>query len=151
MRHGARPETPGDPAAGAPPTPEALEWPLIGRDGELARIAELRRAGACPGVLVGAAAGVGKSSLARHAVAAAKADGWHTAWVQATRSAAAVPLGAFAALIPDDGVADSTLGGHAADGGPAAGAGGRPLASCSASTTRSCSTPRPRRSSCTSC
>ena len=90
-------------------TPEALEWPLIGRDDELARIAELRRSGACSGVLIGAPPGVGKSSLARHAVAAAKADGEHTAWVQATRSAAAVPLGAFAALIPDDGMADSTL------------------------------------------
>src|SRR5689334_16037763 len=91
-----------------PPSPEAMEWPLIGREEELERIASLRRAGA-PGVLVGAAAGVGKSSLARHAVAAAKADGCHTAWVQATRSAAAVPLGAFAALLPEDGGADSTL------------------------------------------
>ena len=91
-------------------TSEALEWPLIGRDDELARIAELRRSGTSPGVLIGAAAGIGKSSLARHAVAEAKADGRHTAWVQATRSAAAVPLGAFAALIPDDGVvADGTL------------------------------------------
>ena len=65
--------------------------------------------GGCPGVLVSAAAGVGKSSLARHAVAAAKAQGCHTAWVQATRSAAAVPLGAFAALLTENGGAASTL------------------------------------------
>ena len=109
MPHGTPTDGSGIPATGSPPTPEALEWPLIGRDGELEQIAALRRSGTSPGVVVGAAAGVGKSSLARHAVAAAKADGCHTAWVQATRSAAAVPLGAFAALMPDDRVAGSTL------------------------------------------
>ena len=79
--------------------PEALEWPLIGRERELARIAELRAPGHCPGVVIRAAAGVGKSSLARHAVGAAAAEGAWTAWVQATRSAATVPLAALAALV----------------------------------------------------
>jgi DNA-binding CsgD family transcriptional regulator len=87
---------------------EALEWPLIGRDAELERIERLRKAGE-PGVVIAAGAGVGKSSVARHAVAAARADGLHTAWVQATQSAAAVPLGAFAALLPAGGAGASTL------------------------------------------
>ena len=81
---------------------EAMEWPLVGREEELARIEELRRGGTVPGVVLVAAAGVGKSSLARHAVAAAQRDGAFTGWVQATRSAATIPLGALAALLPDD-------------------------------------------------
>ena len=56
-----------------------------------------------------AAAGVGKSRLAREANAAAAADGLPAIWVQATRSASAIPLGAFADLIPDDVRSDDTL------------------------------------------
>jgi hypothetical protein len=70
---------------------EAVEWPLVGRDEELARIEELRRGSIAPAVVLVAAAGVGKSSLARHAVAAAQRDGAFTGWVQATRSAATIP------------------------------------------------------------
>jgi DNA-binding NarL/FixJ family response regulator len=47
-------------------------------------------------------AGVGKSRLAREAQAAAERDGAFGAWVQATRSAATVPLGAVADLVPDE-------------------------------------------------
>ena len=82
---------------------EALEWPLVGREEELARIDGLRGTAGAPGVVIVAPAGVGKSSLARHAVAAAQRDGAFTGWVQATRSAATIPLGALAALLPDDG------------------------------------------------
>ena len=82
--------------------PEALEWPLIGRERELSRIAELRAGPGVPGVVIRASAGVGKSSLARHAIAAAQREGAFTGWVQATRSAATVPLGALAALVADD-------------------------------------------------
>ncbi len=96
--------------------PEALEWPLVGREPELARIAELRALGRCPGVVIRAAAGVGKSSLARHALAQAKVEGASTAWVQATRSAATVPLAALAALIDDDGGHGQPAGADAADG-----------------------------------
>jgi DNA-binding NarL/FixJ family response regulator len=81
---------------------EAMEWPLVGREDELARIEALRRGGAASAVVLVAPAGVGKSSLARHAVAAAQRDGAFTGWVQATRSAATIPLGALAALLPDD-------------------------------------------------
>ena len=47
-----------------------------------------------------AGAGVGKSRLAREALAEAEHDGAVAMWVQATRSAASVPLGAFAGVIP---------------------------------------------------
>ncbi len=53
-----------------------------------------------PGVVLLAAAGVGKSRLARAALAAAEQAGAATVWVQATRSAASVPLGPFASVIP---------------------------------------------------
>jgi DNA-binding CsgD family transcriptional regulator len=46
-----------------------------------------------------AQAGVGKSRLAREALAEAGRDGSTTVWVQATRSAGTVPLGAFAGVI----------------------------------------------------
>jgi hypothetical protein len=83
--------------------------PLIGRDAELDRIAELRASGTCPGVVIQAPAGVGKSRLAREAVAAAERDGALTGWVQATRSAATVPLAAFVGLLPPDARSDDLL------------------------------------------
>jgi hypothetical protein len=69
-----------------------------GRASELARIARARRERA-PGVVVVANAGVGKSRLARAALAQAGRDSALAAWVQATRIAASVPLGAFAGVI----------------------------------------------------
>ena len=84
-------------------------WPLIGRDAELEAIAAARADAGVSGVVVIADAGIGKSRLAREAFAQAEAAGAPVAWVQATRSAAAVPLGAFAELIPDDVRSDDTL------------------------------------------
>jgi DNA-binding CsgD family transcriptional regulator len=75
------------------------EWPLVGRQRELDQIARARAARA-PGVVVLAEAGVGKSRLARTALARAEMERAATVWVQATRSAASVPLGAFAGVIP---------------------------------------------------
>ena len=60
------------PATGAP---QALAWPLVGRGAELERIARARDRGAGPGVVLSAAAGIGKSRLARDAVQAAEQDG----------------------------------------------------------------------------
>ena len=82
--------------------------PLIGRLAELDRIARARAAGE-PGVVVAGPAGVGKSRVARAAVAAAERDGAWSAWAQATRSAATVPLGVFAGLLPDDVRSDEPL------------------------------------------
>jgi hypothetical protein len=81
----------------------------VGRRSELERIAAARAAGAAGVVLVGPA-GVGKSRLARAAVEDAREAGKaQTSWAQATRSAATVPLGAFAGLIPDGARSDEPL------------------------------------------
>ena len=76
-------------------------WPLIGRAHELEWIAAARAAGAS-GVVLAGGAGVGKSRLARAALAQAEQSGAVTLWVPATRSAASVPLGAFAGVIPEE-------------------------------------------------
>jgi DNA-binding NarL/FixJ family response regulator len=87
----------------------AAAWPLVGRESELLGIARAREDRRCRGIVVSAGAGVGKSRLAREAQAAAEAEGVLVDWVQATRSAAAVPLGAFAGLIPDEVRSDDAL------------------------------------------
>jgi len=84
-------------------------WPLVGRDAELAQISAARADPMCSAVVVSAAAGVGKSRLAREACASAEVDGTPTLWAQATASSAAIPLGAFAGLIPDDVRSDDRL------------------------------------------
>ncbi|RKQ93025.1 AAA ATPase-like protein [Solirubrobacter pauli] len=84
-------------------------WPLVGRDAELERIAGARRRGDCPGVVVHAPAGAGKSRLAREAQSAAADEGLPVYWVQATRSASTIPLGAFAGVVPEDVRSDDTL------------------------------------------
>ena len=87
----------------------AATWPFVGRDDELERIAVARGESACLGVVVSADAGMGKSRLAREAYTAAEREGALVDWVQATSSAAAVPLGAFAGLLPNDVRSDDTL------------------------------------------
>ncbi len=87
----------------------ASSWPLVGRQAELARIAEAADRGCC-GVVVRASAGVGKSRLGREALAAAERDGAHPAWVQATRSSAEIPLGAFASVLPGEVRSEATVG-----------------------------------------
>ncbi|HEV7759224.1 MAG TPA: LuxR C-terminal-related transcriptional regulator [Acidimicrobiales bacterium] len=73
-------------------------WPLVGRGDEVALATQaLRRRRA---VVLAGAAGVGKTRLARAALAHAEAGGSTTRWVAATRSAGTVPLGAFAHLVP---------------------------------------------------
>ncbi|HTX07206.1 MAG TPA: LuxR C-terminal-related transcriptional regulator [Solirubrobacteraceae bacterium] len=84
-------------------------WPLIGRDEELERIATVRVQQTSPAVAVIAPAGVGKSRLARDAVAAAAETGAMVCWVQGTLSAAAVPLAACSELLAPDARADDPL------------------------------------------
>jgi DNA-binding CsgD family transcriptional regulator len=86
-----------------------LEWPFMGRAAELERIARVREDGGYPGVVIAAGPGVGKSGLAREAVVVAESGGAFVAWVQATRSAASVPLAAFASLLPGDVGSDDPL------------------------------------------
>ena len=80
----------------------ARTWPLIGRERELGAIAAARTELGHQATVVMGDAGVGKSRLAREAAAAAERSGAYVAWVRATRSAAAVPLGAVADLVPDE-------------------------------------------------
>lgn len=71
------------------------DWPFTGRVEELARITGgLARICDCPGFVVAGDAGVGKSRLAREALATL-AGRCEPRWVVATRSGRALPLGAF--------------------------------------------------------
>jgi DNA-binding CsgD family transcriptional regulator/tetratricopeptide (TPR) repeat protein len=86
-----------------------VEWPLVGRDGELAFASGLISDGAAGGVVVVGAAGVGKTRLAVELARIAKLRGCAVEWVRATQSAASIPLGAFASLLPPTG--DGPAGG----------------------------------------
>src|SRR5512142_560845 len=70
------------------------ELPLIGRAEELAFLREAitERGGA----VVGGAAGVGKTRLAREV--SATLAGWHVMWATATRAVSDLPLGGVAGL-----------------------------------------------------
>src|SRR5262249_58166635 len=96
-----------DGAAGRPWVPQS--WPGGGRAGARAGTAAARDGGAARGVVVVGSAGVGKSRLAREAGDDAGRRGALVEWVQATRSAASVPLGALAALLPGDARSDDAL------------------------------------------
>lgn len=71
-------------------------WPLVGREEELAVVAEALATPGCTGVVVAGAAGVGKSRLLKEALALAARDGFATASVVGFAATATIPLGAFA-------------------------------------------------------
>jgi len=77
-----------------------MRWPLVGRDAELQSVVKALSEGATGGVVIAGPAGVGKTRLAVEVSQAATARGCAVAWVRATRSAASIPLGAFAPLLP---------------------------------------------------
>jgi hypothetical protein len=78
----------------------AATWPLTGRAEELSLISELTRRREDPaGVVLAGAAGVGKTRLAREALALAERRGVLARWAVATASARVLPLGAFAATL----------------------------------------------------
>ena len=75
---------------------------LSGRDNELAFIHRtLSGVGNYSGAVIVAAAGVGKTRLAREVLARAEASGERTYWIVGTQSARQLPLGAFIASISD--------------------------------------------------
>jgi len=96
---GAAPSATSDPQA----------WPIVGRADELQRIAVARGEDGSRGVVLVGPAGVGKSRLAREAIAEAGDRGALVEWVHATRSAATVPLGALAGLLPSEVHSEDTL------------------------------------------
>ncbi|MGH3515106.1 MAG: ATP-binding protein, partial [Pseudonocardiaceae bacterium] len=76
-----------------------VSWPLVGRVDELAACHRVLRGagkgGARPeGVVLAGAPGVGKTRLAREALATAEAAGCAPWWVVASRAAASIPFGA---------------------------------------------------------
>ena len=77
-----------------------MAWPLVGREAELRFVAEALAEDEAGGVVVVGPPGVGKTRLAHEAAAHADASGCTVEWVRATRSAASIPLGAFAPLLP---------------------------------------------------
>ena len=75
-------------------------WPLIGRREELSIIERTLGEDQYRGLLLAGAPGVGKTRLAREALAAADAAGCETKWAVASRAVATIPFGAVAHLLP---------------------------------------------------
>jgi DNA-binding CsgD family transcriptional regulator len=75
----------------------ALEWPLVGRDGELDLVRRVVRDSGS--VVVAGASGVGKSRLIAEALGGL-GGGVRTVMVRGTRSTATVPFGPFAVWAP---------------------------------------------------
>ncbi|MBI5336116.1 MAG: helix-turn-helix transcriptional regulator [Mycolicibacterium rufum] len=73
-----------------------LTWPLTGRAGEMGLVESALSEPASAGIVVSAAAGVGKSRLMREALGAAAARGCEVRTVIGTSSARRIPLGALA-------------------------------------------------------
>ena len=76
-------------------------WPLVGRHRELAQLTDVLDSGG-PGAMLIGAPGVGKSRLAAELLHRAAAAGHPTLRVMATQATSALPLGAFAAVLPPD-------------------------------------------------
>ncbi|MBO0869720.1 MAG: AAA family ATPase, partial [Micromonosporaceae bacterium] len=83
-------------------------WSLVARDAELRAIQAALEAGRTGVVLVGEH-GVGKTRLAREALANWSATGGDIEWVVATRAAASIPFGAVSGLLPEEPLAGGNL------------------------------------------
>jgi DNA-binding CsgD family transcriptional regulator len=77
--------------------------PLVGRDEELAFVVETIRGEESRGVVVAGGLGVGKTRLAREALAALEPD-FVAEWVASTPSSSQIPFGAVAHLLDDEAV-----------------------------------------------
>lgn len=85
-------------------------WPLTGRDEELRTVAAAIRPGAA-GIVVAGPAGVGKTRLARTALALPEVRSATVVWAHGSTAARPLPLGAFAGLLDvPDGDAAGTIG-----------------------------------------
>ncbi len=79
----------------------ATDWPLLGRELELAQIASALDDPHCGGVLIIGPPGVGKTRLASHALGLAAGRGVVTRAVRATPGGSTIPFAALAPLFPD--------------------------------------------------
>jgi DNA-binding CsgD family transcriptional regulator len=77
-----------------------VTWPLVGRRAELEALSSVLTDTRPAGVVLAGEAGIGKTRLAREALARAEAAGWEVEWLAATRAAASIPFGAVSHLLP---------------------------------------------------
>ncbi|RBQ15093.1 hypothetical protein DP939_37465 [Spongiactinospora rosea] len=75
-------------------------WPLVGRSAELRALTDAVARPDLGGAVVVGAAGLGRTRLAREALARLAAQGHPTCWATGSRSAGAIPLGALLPLVP---------------------------------------------------
>jgi DNA-binding CsgD family transcriptional regulator len=76
-------------------------WPFVGRDVELRHLLEIVDDPTCAGVIIGGAAGVGKTRLADEVLHIVAERGQPTGRVVATEASQTMPYGAIAHLIPE--------------------------------------------------
>lgn len=86
----------------------AGEWPLVGRDEELALLRQFRNTGQGTSACISGAAGVGKSRLGREALDEAAAEGWATLSIRGSSGYAGIPLGPFRTVLGLAGSSDLT-------------------------------------------
>src|SRR4029453_18667242 len=77
-----------------------ITWPLVGRRAEVEMLSAVLAGTPAGGVVLAGEAGVGKTRLAREALARAEAAGWEVEWLAATRAAASIPFGVVSHLLP---------------------------------------------------
>ncbi len=75
-------------------------WPMLGRERTLAQLQALRSDPAVPSVVLVAEPGFGRSRVLHELVSQVERDGSEAELVVASRSAAAIPLGLFARILP---------------------------------------------------
>ncbi|MEA3019691.1 MAG: hypothetical protein QOI47_1215 [Actinomycetota bacterium] len=98
-------------AVGAPAPDLAGAWPIVGRTQHVTDLIELLSGSATRCVVLGGAAGVGKTRLLTEVLRQSETRGLVVARVAASRSASSIPFGAIAPLLPiDDLLADSIVG-----------------------------------------
>ncbi|MFV8262408.1 LuxR C-terminal-related transcriptional regulator [Mycolicibacterium peregrinum] len=93
-----------------------LAWPLTGRLEESRLIDAALASTELSGIVIYGSAGVGKSRIAREALAVAGADGCETRWTVGTSAAQGLPLGTFARWVGTSDADSVALVGRVIDG-----------------------------------